>query len=113
MPKGLCDAWEKETGRQWTPSIGFKHGGYEMAFDVLKRARSLEKNALRESIAKMNLDTIIGHIQFNEKHYCETPLVGGQWVKGKKWPWELELIYSGKHPEIRPTAKMIFPLPKS
>jgi branched-chain amino acid transport system substrate-binding protein len=113
MPRGLCDAWEKETGRQWTPSIGFKHGGYEMAFDVLKRAQSLEKNALRESIANMNLDTIIGHIQFNEKHYCETPLVGGQWVKGKKWPWELELIYSGKHPEIRPTAKMVFPLPKS
>ncbi len=113
MPKELCDAWEKETGRQWTPSIGFKHGGYEMALDVLKRAQSLEKNSLREAIGKMNLDTIIGHIQFNEKHYSETPLVGGQWVKGKKWPWELELIYSGKHPEIRPTAKMIFPLPKS
>ncbi len=112
-PRELCDAWEKETNRQWTPSIGFKHGGYEIVVDVLKRAQTLEKNALRDAIEKTNLATIIGRIKFNEKHYCETPLVGGQWVKGKKWPWELELIYGGKHPEIRPTAEMIFPLPKS
>ena len=108
----LCDAWEKETKKQWSPPIGFKYGGYEIVFDVLKRARSLDRNALRNAIATTNLQTIIGPIEFNEKHYCETPLVGGQWVKGKKWPWELELIYSGKHPEIHPTAKMIFPLPK-
>jgi hypothetical protein len=44
---------------------------------------------------------------------CETPLVGGQWVKGKKWPLELELTNSGKFPEIRQTADMVFPLPKS
>jgi len=112
-PKDLCDTWEKETNRQWTPSIGFMHGGYEIVLDVLKRAQILEKNALRDAIEKTNLVSIIGPIKFNEKHYCETPLVGGQWVKGKKWPWELELVYSGKHPEIRPTAETIFPLPKS
>jgi hypothetical protein len=28
-------------------------------------------------------------------------------VKGKKWPWEIEVVYSGRHPEIRPTAEMI------
>lgn len=112
-PAALCDAWEKETNRQWSPTIGFMHGGYEVAFDVLRRAQSLDKNALRDAIGKTDLKTIIGPIKFNEKHYCETPLVGGQWVKGKKWPWELELVYSGKHPEIIPTAKMFFPLNKS
>lgn len=112
-PLMLCDAWEAETKRQWSPPIGFKHGGYEIVFDVLQRAQSLDKNVLRETIGKTDLDTIIGHIKYNEKNYCETPLVGGQWVKGKKWPWELELIYSKKFPEIKPTAKMIFPLPKA
>ena len=111
-PAALCDAWEKETGRQWSPPIGFKHGGYEIAIDVIKRAGSLDKEALRMAIEKTDLDTLIGHIQFNKEHYCETPLVGGQWVKGKKWPWELELVYSGKHPAIKPTAKMAFPLPQ-
>ena len=112
-PRMLCDVWEKETKRQWSPPIGFKHGGYEIAFDVLKRAQTLDKNALRDAIEKTDFDTIIGHIKFNEKQYCATPLVGGQWVKGKKWPYDLELTYSGNFPEIKPTAKMIFPLPKS
>ena len=111
-PAALCDAWERETQRQWSPPIGFKHGGYEIAFDVLKRAQSLDKEALRLATENTDLDSIIGHIQFNKQHYCETPLVGGQWVKGKKWPWELELIYSGKHPNIKPTAQMVFPLPR-
>ena len=79
---------------------------------MLKRAQSLDKEALRLATENTDLDSIIGHIQFNKQHYCETPLVGGQWVKGKKWPWELELIYSGKHPNIKPTAQMVFPLPR-
>jgi branched-chain amino acid transport system substrate-binding protein len=108
----LCAAWEKETGKQWTPSIGFKHAGYELVFDVIKRAQTLDKEALREAIDKTDLDTIVGHIKFNEKHYAETPLVGGQWVKGKKWPFEIEIVHNGSHPEIPNTAKMIFPLPK-
>ncbi len=58
------------------------------------------------------MDTIVGPIKYNEKNYSETPLVGGQWVKGKKWPWELEIIYNKKHPYIKKTAKMVFPLPK-
>lgn len=95
------------------PSIGFKHGGYEIVIDALRRAQTLEKRALRDAIGKTDLDTILGHIKYNEKHYCETPLVGGQWVKGKKWPWELEFTNSGKFPEIRPTVDMVFPLPKS
>ena len=108
----LCAAWEKETGKQWTPSIGFKHAGYELVFDVIKRAQTLKKEELRKSIADTDLKTIVGPIKYNEKHYAETPLVGGQWVKGKKWPYELQIVYNGRHPEIPTTSKMIFPFPK-
>ena len=111
-PVDICDAWEKETKRQWGPPIGFKHAGYEIVFDALSRAQTLEKNSLRDAIEKTDLDTIIGHIKFNDKHYAETPLVGGQWVKGEKWPWELQITNSFRHPEIKTTADMIFPLPK-
>jgi hypothetical protein len=38
--------------------------------------------------------------------------VGGQWVKGKKWPWELELVYNKLAPSIKTTAQMMFPMPK-
>ncbi len=108
----LCDAWEKDTGKQWTPPIGFKYAGFEIAYDVLKRAGSLDKEKIRAAIGETNLSTIVGSVKFNQEHYSETPLVGGQWVKGKKWPWELEIVYNKEHPEIRKTAEIMFPLPK-
>lgn len=111
-PAAICDSWEKEIKRQWGPPIGFKHAGYEIVVDVLKRAQTLEKKALRDAIGKTDLDTLIGHIKFNEKHYSETPLVGGQWVKGEKWPWELKITNNFRYPEINNTAEMIFPMPK-
>jgi branched-chain amino acid transport system substrate-binding protein len=58
------------------------------------------------------LDTLVGPIKYNEKNFAETPLVGGQWVKGKKWPWELQITNNKNHPEIKTTAKMQFPMPK-
>jgi hypothetical protein len=38
--------------------------------------------------------------------------VGGQWVKGKGVPWDLEIVYNKNNPQIKKTAEMIFPLPK-
>jgi len=110
-PAQLCDTWEAEIKRQWGPPIGFKHGGYEIVIDVLRRAQSLEKRALRDAIAKTDLDTIVGHIKFKEDHTCETPIVLGQWVKGKKWPYELKLVNNYRYPNIKNTAEMIFPFP--
>jgi branched-chain amino acid transport system substrate-binding protein len=110
-PMELCNAWTKETGKQWNKPIGLTYGGYEMAFDTIKRAQTLDKEKIREAIAKMDLMTVFGPIKFNEKHYCEIPLVGGQWVKGKGVPFDLEIVYNKNSPQIKKTAEMIFPLP--
>lgn len=110
--KDLCDAWTKENNKPWTQPIGFKYAGFEIAADAIKRAQTLDKEKLREAIAKTNLDTIVGHIKYNDKNYSETPLVAGQWVKGKKWPWELEIVYNKPSPFIKKTAEIMFPMPK-
>jgi len=108
----LCSAWTAETGKQWTQPIGFKYAGFEIALDALTRAASLDRNRIREAIEKTNLDTVVGPIVYNERHFATTPLVGGQWVRGRKWPWELEIVVNEAHPEIPRTAEMKFPLPR-
>ncbi len=110
--KELCDAWTKETGKQWTQPIGFKYAAFEILADVLKRAQTLDKEKIRTTLAETNTDTIVGHIKYNDKNFAETPMVGGQWVKGKKWPWELEIVNNRNHPEIPKTADMLFPIPQ-
>ena len=107
----LCDSWVKETGEQWVQPLGFKHAVYEIAFDALKRAKTLEKEKLRNAIAQTELNTIVGPIKYNDRNYSETPLVGGQWSKGKKWPWEMEIVYNKEHPEIAKTGELLFPIP--
>jgi branched-chain amino acid transport system substrate-binding protein len=92
--------------------LGYLHAGFEIVIDALKRAQTLDREKLREAIENTNLDTIVGHIRYNKEHYCQTPLAGGQWTKGDKWPWELKVIYNKEHPEIPTTGQMDFPLQK-
>lgn len=110
--KDLADAWGQETKRQWTQPMGFDYAAFEIAADVLFRAGSLEKKKIRDALVDTNLDTIVGRIKFNEKNFSTTPLVGGQWVKGSKWPWELQITYNKENPHIPTTGKMVFPIPR-
>jgi len=124
----LAEAWEEESDKQWTQPLGYSHAAFEVAVDVLERAGSLDKEKLRDAIAETDLDTIVGPINFQEPlsseeiaryeedypelidykdHYSITPVVGGQWVKGTEWTWEIELVFNWKYDEIPETADMI------
>ena len=109
--RDYCDAWTQASQKQWTQPLGFKHAGFEIAADVLKRAASLDKQAIQAAIKETDLDTIVGHVKYNDQNYAETPLSFGQWVKGKKWPWDIEIVYNKMYPEIPKTADMIVPIP--
>lgn len=113
-PRQLCDQWSKDTGKQWTAAVGAKHYAWERAYDALVRAESLDKTKLRKAMAETDMKMAIfaDHVKYNKQHYSETPLVGGQWIKGKKWPWDLEIISNKQSPNIPLTTKMVFPLPK-
>jgi branched-chain amino acid transport system substrate-binding protein len=87
--KQLADAYEAATKRQWSQPIGFAHSLYEVGLDVLKRTGGDIGNskATAAAIAKTNLDTVVGKVQWNgqgvppfaAKNVTKTSLVGGQW----------------------------------
>jgi branched-chain amino acid transport system substrate-binding protein len=83
--KALCEAYTSATGRPWTQPIGFSHALYEVAFNVLKRAKSPnDPRAIVEAIAATKLDTIVGSVDWSSgpvKNVSKTPLVAGQWTK--------------------------------
>ncbi len=102
----LCAAYTAGTGRPWTQPLGFAHALFEIAFDVIKRAKDVnDPEAILAAIGDTQLDTIIGPISWKGgpnnpvKNVCKTPLVGGQWTKTDKG---LELIITNnpQHPEI-------------
>ncbi len=107
----LCDEWTKETGKQWTMTLGFSYAPFEVAFDALMRAKTLDKEEIRKAIEETDLDTIIGHIKYNSEHYCQTALVAGQWTKDTNGKWDLKIICNKTHSEIPLNGKMTFPIP--
>ena len=109
--KELADAWVSETKRQWTQPMGFDYACLEVALSALERAGSLDKNKIREALTQTDLATIVGKISFNDQNFGKTPLVGGQWVKGKEWPWDLRITYNKENTFIPTTGEMIFPIP--
>ena len=92
--------------QQWAQPLGFVYALFEIAGDVLARAQSTDKEKVKKALAATKLDTMVGPVHFDDKHVGRTPLVGGQWTKGDKYPWDLRIVYNETAPEIRKTAEL-------
>jgi branched-chain amino acid transport system substrate-binding protein len=102
----LCDAYTAETGKQWSPPVGHIYLNYEILADVLKRAQSLDREALRKALAETDLDTIGGHVKFEKNNSAVTPSGAMQWVKGKKFPFKYNLVAKGNFASLPTEAKL-------
>lgn len=104
--KELAEAFEAATGKQWTQPIGFSHALFEVAIDALKRAKDPTNAAsLRDAVAATDLDTIVGKVKWGGegpfKNVSKTPLVGGQWKKGKgKHKYDLVVVNNATAPAV-------------
>lgn len=105
----VCDAYESETGKQWTQPLGFVHSLFEIVVDVVKRVDSVnDADEVAEAIAATELDTIVGPIKwdganlppFAQKNVAKTPLVGGQWRKSDDGKFRIVIVDNQTYPDI-------------
>jgi branched-chain amino acid transport system substrate-binding protein len=97
--KQLADDWTKRTGKQWAQPL-LHYAVFEVVADALKRTTNVDdKESILAAIVDTDLQTIAGRItwkaggQLNPvKNVCRTVLVGGQWVKGTQYPFDLNLV---------------------
>jgi branched-chain amino acid transport system substrate-binding protein len=102
--------------------MGFRYALFEVGADVFKRAQNPDTAAsVIEAVRATRLDTIVGPIawqgpppnewtQLPVKNVCTTPVVGGQWVPGKKWMYDLVVTTNKRYPLI-PVQRKAMPLP--
>ena len=94
--KALADSYESAANKQWTQPIGFAHALFEVAVDALKRASDASGKNVRDAIAATNLATVVGPVKWGGqgpfRNVSKTPLVLGQWVKGRKYRQELVIV---------------------
>jgi branched-chain amino acid transport system substrate-binding protein len=92
----LADQWEKSSNKQWSLPLGFRHALFEVVIDALKRTQNIDKkDSIRDAIKTTNYASIVGPIDFSKgplPNCAQTPLVVGQWFKGKKYPFEMSIV---------------------
>ena len=79
--------------------------------DSLKRTKTLgEAASLRDAIKATNLKTVVGEVKWGGpgpfKNVSKTPLVLGQWVKGRKYRHELVIVNNAAAPNIPVGGKL-------
>ncbi|MGV1837325.1 ABC transporter substrate-binding protein [Rhizobium rhizogenes] len=108
-------AFTKATNRPWTQPIGFAHALFELAVDVMKRAKDpTDADSVVEAIAATKLDTLVGPIAwdgkglppFAAKNIAKTPLVGGQWRLKDSGGYDLIIVENAQAPNIPLGGKM-------
>jgi branched-chain amino acid transport system substrate-binding protein len=104
----LTDAYTGATKRPWTQPIGFQHALFEVAIDVLKRAKALDPKEILASIVATDYHSMVGPVKWTGqpvKNVTKTPLVAGQWQrKGDKF--DLVITANKPAPEIPVGGKL-------
>jgi branched-chain amino acid transport system substrate-binding protein len=105
----LTDVYTRASNRPWTQPIGFQHALFEVAIDVLRRARNPgDPKSILESIVATNYQSIVGPIQWTGapvKNVTKTPLVAGQWQR-KDGKFELTITENKTAPNIPVGGKL-------
>ena len=100
---------DDDTGKQWTQPL-MHYILFEVVADTLKRTTDIDyKKAIVTALKATNLDTLAGNINFSSggasnpvPNVATTPLAGGQWIKGAKYPFDLMIVSN----EVAPDASI-------
>ncbi|HEY4737828.1 MAG TPA: ABC transporter substrate-binding protein [Xanthobacteraceae bacterium] len=98
----LTDAYTSATRRPWSQPIGYQHALFEVAIDVLKRAKNIEPKSILDAIVATNYSSIVGPVHWTgqpAKNVSKTPLVAGQWQR-RGGAFELVITANKPAPEI-------------
>jgi branched-chain amino acid transport system substrate-binding protein len=106
----LAHAYTRETKKQWTQPLGFVHALFEVGLDSLKRAASVDdKSAIVAAIKATSLNTVVGPISWAKgpvPNVTKTPLVGGQWGRGKDFRFDMTIVSNRAAPIIPAPGKL-------
>jgi branched-chain amino acid transport system substrate-binding protein len=104
----LTDAYVAATKRPWTQPIGYQHALFEVAIDVMKRAKSVDPKAILDSIIATDYHSIVGPVKWTGqpvKNVTRTPLVAGQWQRSGSG-FDLVITENKSAPEIPVGGKL-------
>ena len=109
----LATAYTASSGKQWIQSLGFVHAMFEVGVAALVAAGSTDKTAVRDAIKVINMDTIVGPLNFTAgpvPNVAKTALCGGQWREADSpTGYDIVIVDNSLNPGV-PTGGTIKPI---
>jgi branched-chain amino acid transport system substrate-binding protein len=87
----LNEAHQKLFNRPADPLVGPAYACLQILADALTRAKTLDRDKLRDAIAATKMTTVVGPVRFRSDGTGEVKVFFQQWLKGKQelvWPKE-------------------------
>ena len=105
----IADAWiSMLPSYDYAPATaGYDYANVEILYNVLKNAGTLDTQALIQAADELNVETVIGTVDFGDEHYSVQPLVTGQWIyNSDDGSWTQEIIANTQVPDCPITAEI-------
>jgi branched-chain amino acid transport system substrate-binding protein len=87
----INDAHQKLFNRPADPLVGPSYACLQILADALTRAKTLDRDKLRDAVAATKMTTVVGPVRFRPDGTGEVKVFFQQWLKGKQelvWPKE-------------------------
>ena len=105
--KALVEAFETGSGRKYLPPLGYDDASYDVLFDAIERAGTIETDAVVAALKETDLETVVGTVKFNQDHVSVQPLGGAQWrYDSALGDIVKESVFNAVFPDVAKTADM-------
>jgi ABC-type branched-subunit amino acid transport system substrate-binding protein len=102
--------WNKILGdMSMTHMEGIAYTSFFTAVEALKIAGTLDREAINDAFAKVNVEMPTGRVKFREDHTCATTNTLAQFVM-REGKWDMKIVYVLPETGIK-TETPIFPMP--
>ena len=107
----LADGYEQATGKQGEQQLGPSLALIDAGIEALKASGNPnDKASVAKALSTLNITSLVGKIDFTSGPVANVsiaPIIGAQWVKGKKYDFDLVITDNAPDPNVPVAAKLL------
>jgi branched-chain amino acid transport system substrate-binding protein len=100
----LADGFTAATGKQWTQALGSIYSLFEIAKNAFAAVDDPhDRKAVAHALKTMKYEGMSGPLDFTagpQPGIAMQKIVGGQWRKGKRFPWDVYIVHNAEYPAV-------------